>query len=492
MRKRQGTQRQAHATNTSGRREWLIVMAILAISLAGITVYWSLPSGRDRPAHRRPEPSSDDLVTISDPQLSVDSSSRTRPGPQVTEPSVPQTHEQLLADMALMAARAVARFPRDPMAYDLQGRVFMYQGKSAEATEAWEECLKLESRRPDALHGLAQLAIKRGDDATAEPLLRRALEIDPKYPQAASQLAEVLTRRQQVREAALVLQDYVRLVPSSAESVLQLAQIQLQLSEYKHARANFQRVLKMKPTSSEAYLGLGTALVRLGRREEARTFLEKSRALRAKAPQKPSGMTPEAFDITMTRVNHASSTLYAARLYQARGELQESARLCQRAIQVDPKNLPSRLLLISLYEQMNQSANAIRVCEETVAADPENPDLVWRLGVLNAAAGRFDAAVSALKKVISLAPNTARAYAGLAEVYLESRQQPAESLRLAREAVRRDPSALHHVLLGRIYFQAGDLPNAKKAVGEALKLEPDNATFRAMYDQLPAARPTGQ
>ncbi len=407
-------------------------------------------------------------------------------------PAVPKNHEQLLADMTEMAERAVARFPNDPMAYDLQGRVLMYQGKSAAAARAWEKCLKLESRRPDALHGLAQLAIKRGDDAEAESLLRRALEIDPRYPQAAHQLAEVLMRRQEAAEAARVMRRYVDMVPASVESVLQLAQIELQLNDYDRAAADFERVIERRPASSEARLGLGTALMRLGRRDEARKVLEKSRALRAKKKKTPEGVTPEAFDLTMTRVNHASSTLYAARLYQARGDLLEAARLCQRAIQVDPKNLPSRLLLIDLYQQLRRLPDAIRVCEGTVDADPENPKLLWRLGVLYAQAGRFDAAVSALKKVVELAPDNAQAHAGLAEVYLESRQHPTESLRLARKAVSIEPSALNHVLLGRVYFQLGDLPNAKKALGEAVRLAPDNGTFRQLYDQLPAVPPVGK
>jgi cytochrome c-type biogenesis protein CcmH/NrfG len=155
---------------------------------------------------------------------------------------------------------------------------------------------------------------------------------------------------------------------------------------------------------------------------------------------------------------------------------------------LDAKNLPCRLFLIKLYQEMDRLPEAVQVCQDTVAADPENPELVWRLGVLNAHAGRFDAAEAALRKVIQLAPGQARGYAGLAEVYLECRRNAAESLRLAREAVRLDPAPLNYVLLGRIYAQAGELANAVAALNEAVNREPDNAAFRELRDQFQAGR----
>ena len=294
----------------------------------------------------------------------------------------PEAHQKLLKGMTAMARRVAHTFPNDPTSFDLLGRVYVYQGDSEDAKEAWEHCLALDARRPDACRGLGKLAIKRGDDAAAEPLLRTALEIDPAMPDVAGDLAEVLMRQGRPEEAVQVLQDYVKRVPKEVDSLIQLGQIQLQRQEYDQAQANFEAALKQRPNSSEAYLGLGTALIRKGQREQAQQYLEKSRALRAAKPHTVPGMSAEVFDITMTRVNYGGAALYAAKLYQRHGQVNEAASLAHRAADIDPKNLPARLFLMSLYEHTSRLPQAIEVCRATVAADPQNPDLLWRLGVL--------------------------------------------------------------------------------------------------------------
>jgi cytochrome c-type biogenesis protein CcmH/NrfG len=462
------------------RRRWRAAIGVLAVAVVvAVIVDWRMSPWSDSPPPRETvEPSASNGPASSDDFA---------PRPEVVVPSS-QTHEGLMAEMASMAERVVATFPDDPTAYDLQGRVYAYRGKSAEASRAWEHCLRLDPRRPDACNGLAKLAIKRGDDAAAEPLLRRALEIDPTFSEVVIPLADLLTRSGRADEAVAVLERHAALIPTAADSLLLLAQTQLQLGIFDKARTNFEAVIKLRPTASEAYLGLGTVLMRQGRREESRTYLEKSRELRAQKPAAPAGMTAEVFDLTMTRVSCAGSVLYAARLYHSHGCLLEAEQLCRQAAALDPKSLPCRLFLISLYQEMERLPDAIQVCQDTVAADPRNPDLLFRLGVLNAYEGRFDAAEAALKQVIQRAPEQARGYAGLAEVYLESRRGGEEAVRLAREAVRLEPVALHYVLLGRILVQAGDLDNARSALNEAVKREPDNAVYRQLRDELQAQR----
>jgi tetratricopeptide (TPR) repeat protein len=181
--------------------------------------------------------------------------------------------------------------------------------------------------------------------------------------------------------------------------------------------------------------------------------------------------------------------VYASKLYELEGDPREAARLCRRATQVDPKNLPARLTLISLYEQMRRLPEALEVCQDTLAVDPENPDLLWRLGVLHAQTGEFGEAEAALQKVIQLAPKNAQGYAGLAEVYLNAKRQPDEALRLAREAVRLAPTALHYALLGRVQVQAGDWSGAQASLGEAVKREPNNQLYRQLHQQLGAMQP---
>ena len=234
----------AVAAQRSGRigGGWLLALGSLVVIGLSIALYWTLSSGNNEPVPASEQSGSAPVRPLEFTMPAVDAS------PAIpTDDDPPETHEELMEAMARMAERVVSTFPNDPTAFDLQGRVYLYLGKSDEASRAWKHCLQLDARCPDACHGLAQLAIKRGDDATAEEYLRRALVIDDALPQVADQLAEVLARTGRVEEAVTVLRQHVERVPTAAESRVQLGQMQLQLGTFDDARKNFQSAIELQP-----------------------------------------------------------------------------------------------------------------------------------------------------------------------------------------------------------------------------------------------------
>jgi len=471
------------------RRRWGVVIGILAVAVAmAVAIDWWRSDWSAEGEALEP------MAGSNSADLATGVGRAAGPPPQLSELLVEDlvaaanSHETLTAAMTRVATGVVTAFPDDPTAYDLQGRICAYLGKTNEAARAWERCLELDARRPDACNGLAKLAIKRGDDAGAEPLLRRALELHPGFDEVVQQLADLLTRTGRARDAITLLEQYVQQFPKAAEQTLTLAQTQLQVGDLDGARANFETVVRLLPTSSEAYLGLGNCLTRLGQRDEARKYLETSRELRASKPARPPDLTAEAFDMLQSRVNCASSILYAARIYHSHGSREIAAQLGHQAIALDPKSLSGRLFLISLYQEMDRLPDAIEVCEATLAVDPQNPDLLWQLGALNAQAGHWLAAEKLLKQVVQLAPQQARGYAGLAEVYLRTQLDGTEALRLAQEAVRLEPAAGNYALLGRCYALTGDRQQARAAVDEAIRREPDNRLWHELRDELETQR----
>lgn len=456
------------------RLHWII--AGVAMLLGATVLYWLSTPREEMVASGTGSGQSADAVTVvADLPLNL---------PQDWEAW--QSHEQFLRGMTQIADQLAAFYPRDPMAMDLQGRVYAYLGRSDEAEQAWKQCLQLDERRPDACLGLAKLALKRGDDAAAEPLLRRAWEIDYTLPEVALLLAELLTRKNQPEQAVALLTRYVGGVPKSFEGWLQLGQVSLQQGDFPAAQRSFEKAAALRPDSREALVGLGNSLLRQGQREEGRQVLERSQSLQEDAARPAAGMSAEEFDLTRTRVNCAGAILYAAQLCVSHQDLQPGEQLGRMAMGLDPKNLPARMFLIGLYEQRGDKQAALQVCRDTVAADPENPDLLWRLGVMQSQVGEFTAAADTFRKLIRLAPTQARGYGCLAEVYLETGQDIDQALRLAQEAVRLEPAALHYVLLGRVQAKRGEFSAARAALDQALRLEPDNAEMRAFRDQLPS------
>ena len=146
--------------------------------------------------------------------------------------------------------------------------------------------------------------------------------------------------------------------------------------------------------------------MRQGQRDEGRRVLEQSQSLREEPARKAGGMSAEEFDLTRTRVNCAGAILYAAQLCVSHQDLRHGEQLGRMAVDLDAKNLPARLFLMSLYEQMDQKDAALEVCLETVAADPENPDLLWRLGILQSQVGKFAAAADTFRTVDPMRPES--------------------------------------------------------------------------------------
>jgi cytochrome c-type biogenesis protein CcmH/NrfG len=402
--------------------------------------------------------------------------------PPEAEP--PEDHDQLLAEMVETAEQLVEDFPSNPWAHDLQGRVYSYLGKSAEARQAWQRCLELDPERPDACLGLAVLAIRRQDDELAERLLRRALRIDPTLHQAASRLADLLFRDGRMEAAREVLESFLAEVPESGRSLIQLGQIHLQLGELAEAESAFRSAVRLLPDASEAHFGLGTVLVRLRRPDEARKHLEQARQLKSEASRPKADVTAEAMDLTMTRANCAGAYYYAAQLYLREGRRREAERLGRRASLLDENHVACRLLLIEIYQQQRRISQAVEVCQQLLASDPGNPEWIWRLGLLNAQRRHYEAAEAAFREVIRLQPDRARAYVSLAEVYRRSSHGPQAALPLVRRAVQLEPAAAHFALLGQVYLQLGDREQALKALDESVRREPGNARYRRLREQL--------
>ncbi len=406
-----------------------------------------------------------------------------QPGAAPLDAPIPTDHAALLNEMVATAKQVLTDFPANPWAYDFQGRVYSYQGRTAEAERAWRQCLRLDARRPDACQGLAILAINRRDDATAERLLRQALEIDPVLPQATIRLADLLFRAGRMNESLAVLQAFLKHVPNSAEIYVKCGQIRLQDGDLEDAESDFRKGIELLPTSSEALFGLGTTLVRQGQREEARKYLEKAREIKSKISKPKPGTTASAADLRLTLKNCAGAYAYAAGLYLQAGNHSEAERLCRRAAKMDERNLRCRLLLIDIYQDDHRLPEAIQVCEELLAPDPENPEWIWRLGLLNGQLGRFDVAEEALRRVMRIEPNVARSYVSLVEVYRRSGREPRAALPLAEKAVQLEPTAAHYAMLGGVYIRLGNRKKALEAFEKAATRDPDNPRYRHLRAQ---------
>jgi Flp pilus assembly protein TadD len=115
------------------------------------------------------------------------------------------------------------------------------------------------------------------------------------------------------------------------------------------------------------------------------------------------------------------------------------------------------------------------VAVQTYNAD--RPDAHVNLGNLRAQRGDADGAVAEYRIALALDPTFVPAYANLADLH-RARNADRDTEALLREGLRRNPRAavLHHAL-GLSLVRSKQVPESLRELGEAAKLEPDNARF---------------
>lgn len=201
-----------------------------------------------------------------------------------------------------------------------------------------------------------------------------------------------------LREAEQHFRTTVRLAPRVAAGHSALGAVLVQEAEYAHAVPELELALRLAPADSAAQLNLGTAAAGL------------------------LG-TPAS---TSTQVDEAITAL------------QEWQRLHSEPLPAD-----TALALARLFSAKQQQDAALQTLQAALAASPDDPSLLDAYGAVLAQAGRFQEAVSPLRRALATAKGDAQAVA-------------------------------IEVRLGAALFQAGDETGALNTLQNAVKRAPQN------------------
>jgi tetratricopeptide (TPR) repeat protein len=205
---------------------------------------------------------------------------------------------------------ALTRRPDDPALHVLRGKVLAAQGKTVEASAAFERSLTLEADNPDAIAGGADLAAERGDLGDAIARLERALAADPTSADLARRAAELAGRQDEPALEIEKLERLLRIAPTDAnasrrlalllvedarerdralkyaeravalgrrsDSLEALARVQLASGNGKTAVETLREALEKDPERASARYWLGRALEAEGDEEGARAAYEEA------------------------------------------------------------------------------------------------------------------------------------------------------------------------------------------------------------------------
>ena len=383
-----------------------------------------------------------------------------------------------------VAHRLVQSFPTDARAAAAMAILHYLAHDEAGEAACWQRCLDLDRGFSQAYRCLAERARDMGEYARAEALLREAIVVDPKAPEFHDLLATALLDQGKLEEAVEVLENHATINPRSVTTHILLGQAYLQLKENEKARSRFETALLLYPTSTRAYHGLAQACANLGLKEDADRY--RAEFVRLKAIE-DRGRQESQRDMTDDRVVPrcvADILTTAGRVYLAHDRAKDAEEHLLRAATLDPGDSECREALSSLYDQQGRLEEALRMVEELKELEPGSVTHRRNLGILQARLGRFDAAEEAFRELCALAPEQAVGYAGLAELSLRTGKEPSEAKTLALKAVRLEPTAWNYFILAAVCEKNGDRSGARSALEQAMRLDPGNPRYQAMYESV--------
>jgi choline-sulfatase len=162
--------------------------------------------------------------------------------------------------------------------------VFVEEKRMDEAAAAFGKVLAIDPDHTEALGGLGDLALVRGDLAAAAKDYERVRELDPSDAGVLSKLGVVRMRTGHPEEAIALFRKSVEGDPKNAESLLYLAGALASTGRPAEAVPYFERALAAAPPTTMALNGLGLTRLALGDRAGAARAFRESLRLDPKQP----------------------------------------------------------------------------------------------------------------------------------------------------------------------------------------------------------------
>jgi tetratricopeptide (TPR) repeat protein len=373
-----------------------------------------------------------------------------------------------------------------------------------------------------------QLALERGDPKTALSYLEPAIVQWPNYEGSRMLAARAASELGDIDEAMLQLREATRIAPESSDGALILARLYLARGEYRTAREMAARHIHFRGfTGPEAHLlmiraalgegqnkialkGINTlanhpGMAGIALAELARTTLKlkgPDEAIAVIEGQKEVDLAdddsaPALLQLVEIQLAHGQGEAALARLdaltrahpdtarfHALRGQVlarmgrPEAAGEFAKALELDPEDSVALAGQAVLARMAGDHVAAAKLLDRALQANPDQRAYAYAAAQELLIAGQSAEAERRLGELVHTNPEMAGPANDLAWILADRGERLDYALSLARRAenVETGPEVLD--TLGWVYFQRGELEEARSAFEKSLALNPDYATAR--------------
>ena len=276
------------------------------------------------------------------------------------------------------ALRDLARSkPELEAAHAQLGKALYERGQFEEAIEPLQKAIELDPNYGLALtaFGATMARLNRNDEAVA--LFKRSLAITPEDASLHMNLGSALYQKHDLDAAIAAFHESLRLDPNNGFALASLAYAQHAKGEAIQAIASIEKATRVDPKNADHHYWLGSFL------EDQNRFHEAIAAYRAAV--KIRG------DFPMAR-SHLSIALF----YDHQPE--EAVRTCRETVRLYPDQADAQYNLGTLLMLTANSDDAIKALREAIRLDPDHPEANCNLGKALEQKGRFAEALDHFRR----------------------------------------------------------------------------------------------
>ncbi|MGD0674171.1 MAG: tetratricopeptide repeat protein [Polyangiaceae bacterium] len=386
---------------------------------------------------------------------------------------------QALADLAIVlegSARAKASPGELSSGYAARAWVELDRGAASDARDAFAQAVKFDPQNVDALNGQGRLFLNEGRYAEALARFDTATKLAPSSPTTIANDAEAKIALERLEDAKQQLVLARAKFPKNPAILLVLAAVEQHLGNVDAADAALREAIAdVDPTRAEAvrpFVALSELQSSRGRLADARATLDDARK---KLPASP------ALDLAFGEVN------------ELQGDYDGAIGHYKSAVAKDDMNVPAHFRLAVALRRVRRFEEARLELDRVAAVDRDYPGLQLERGLLFEDAGDVEKAIEQFKSALAQAPDDPDLQLRVGSAYVAI-GRPDDALPMLRKVLDKRPtSAEANHYLGRALMQQGGPveADALRYLKRAAELDPNRAEFhvylaRAANDAMPA------
>ncbi len=260
-----------------------------------------------------------------------------------------------------------------------------------------------------------------------------ALRIHPDYAPAVLKRGALLLKLGRFQESDAVLEPLLAKNPGSAETLYTLGRVKFAQGDFTAAEDLYRRACEAYPTYGAAWFGLAEAGRRLGHSAESDKNYRLAESYKDRNPPSEDPLLSEVQKLA----TGIETRLTEAKRLMDRRQFDEASRIYKEVLTRHPDNPDCLVNLLYMAQFPNQSSpEEVEALYATASrVSPDVPKVYLYYGTALASQGKYEAAVAAIEKGISLKPDDGEAQAWLADVMMRQ-HRPAQAIEHYRRALR--------------------------------------------------------